>query len=394
MSKTLNIGLFGFGVVGEGIYHVLQATPSLHANIQKICIKHADKPRNAPSHLFTTSANELLADDNIQVIVELIDDAAAAFSIVKQALTNKKAVISANKKMIAENLSALLALQTEYNTSFLYEAAVCGAIPVIRNLEEYYDNDLLHSFSGIVNGSTNFILTQMNEEGHSYETALQQAQALGFAESNPDLDVTGKDALNKLLIVLQHAYGLLAPKEDIVHLGITHLQARDVVYSKEKGYKIKLVATAKRINAQEIVAYILPTFVTPDSQLYAIRNEFNGVLIGSKLADAQFLYGKGAGRYPTSSAVLSDISALRYNYRYEYRKTKANFGYQLSQDFLLKIYVSFETEADLQFSDFQEIEERYVSKEGQYLIGTISLQQLQNSTWLYSPKVSVIAYLS
>src|SRR5947207_2106485 len=143
MDKKLNIGLFGFGTVGEGIYEVLQRTPGLQATIKKICIKHPDKKRNAPAELFTTDYNELLNDESINLIVELIDDADEAFKIVSTALRRKKAVVSANKKMIAENLSTLLNLQKEYNTSFLYEAAVCGSIPIIRNLEEYYDNDLL-----------------------------------------------------------------------------------------------------------------------------------------------------------------------------------------------------------------------------------------------------------
>src|SRR6478672_3754278 len=198
--KQLTIGLFGFGVVGEGIYHVLNQTPSLNATIKKVCIKHADKKRNAPPELFTTSYNDLLEDDEINLIVELIDDADEAYKIVKQSLNNKKAVVSANKKMIAEHLEELLKLQEVNDTSFLYEAAVCGSIPVIRNLEEYYDNDLLQSISGIVNGSTNYILTKIGE-GLSYKEALLQAQQLGFAESNPRLDVEGIDPANKLTIL-------------------------------------------------------------------------------------------------------------------------------------------------------------------------------------------------
>ena len=392
MSKQLNIGLFGFGVVGEGIYKVLGETPSLQANIQKICIKHPEKERNAPKDLFTTDANLLLNDQNINVIVELIDDSAAAFQIVSAALRSKKAVVTANKKMIAENFVTLLALQKENEVPLLYEASVCGCIPVIRNLEEYYDNDLLHSFSGIVNGSTNFILTKMNEEGVSYENALLQAQQLGFAESNPDLDVKGKDALNKLTIVLQHAYGILVKNTEILHLGITHLHEYDVQYASEKGYKIKLLANAKRLENNEITAYVLPTFVSPESQLHHIRNEFNGVLIGTKLADEQFLYGKGAGRFPTSSAVLSDISALRYDYRYEYRKSKSAINYSLSTSFVLKVYVSFESEAEIDKTYFEEIAETYISPHRKFLVGYIRLDNLKKTQWLENERISVITF--
>src|SRR6478672_208 len=218
-DKVLQIGLFGFGVVGEGIYKVLHQTPSLNALIKKVCIKHAEKERNAPASLFTTSYDEILNDPGIDIVVELIDDAKEAFTIVSTALKNKKSVVSANKKMIAEHLAELIFLQQEHEVSFLYEAAVCGSIPIIRNLEEYYDNDLLQSISGIVNGSTNYILTKIGE-GLSYKEALLQAQQLGFAESNPNLDVEGIDAVNKLTILLAHAYGILSRPQDLVHIGI------------------------------------------------------------------------------------------------------------------------------------------------------------------------------
>src|SRR3982751_3286529 len=206
--KKLTIGLFGFGVVGEGIFQVLQETPSLNATIKKVCIKHPEKKRNADPSLFTTNYSEILNDPDINLVVELIDDSEEAYKIVTSAFVNKKSVVSANKKLIAEHLAELIFLQQEHEVSFLYEAAVCGSIPIIRNLEEYYDNDLLQSISGIVNGSTNYILTKIGE-GLSYKEALQKAQQLGFAESDPRLDVEGFDAANKLTILLAHAYGII-----------------------------------------------------------------------------------------------------------------------------------------------------------------------------------------
>ncbi len=392
MNKKLNIGLFGFGVVGEGIYQVLLQTPSLNAGIKKICIKHKDKVRNAPSELFTTQEDELLNDPDINVIVELIDDADAAYRIVTKALRNKKAVVSANKKMIAEHLAEILVLQKEAGTSFLYEAAVCGSVPVIRNLEEYYDNDLLSSFSGIINGSTNFILTKMNEEGLNYQDALSDAQHLGFAESDPSLDVEGGDAVNKLTIVLQHAYGITCKPETILRQGITDLHETDAKFADEKGYKIKLVAQAKLWNKHHITAFVLPTFVTEKSLLFNVRNEYNGALIGSKLADEQFMYGKGAGRFPTSSAVLSDIAALRYGYRYEYKKSGSGATYHLSLDKVIKVFVSYNRESDINEADFIDIEENYFSPFRRYLVGTINLETLNLSTWLRNKSVSVIAF--
>jgi homoserine dehydrogenase len=184
MSKKLNIGLFGFGVVGQGLYDIIR-TKNLNLEIKKIAIKDASKKRSLPEHYFTTDKNELLNNPEINTIIELINDTEAAYEIVSTALKTGKNVVSASKKMIAKYLDELIALQTEHGTSLLYEGAVCGSIPIIRNLEEYYDNELLHSISGIFNGSSNYILSKGFLEGLDYDAALKQAQDLGFAETDP-----------------------------------------------------------------------------------------------------------------------------------------------------------------------------------------------------------------
>src|SRR5687768_9438308 len=174
--KKLTIGLFGFGCVGTGLHEVFQKTPTLKANIKRICVKDRNKERTLPAHYFTFDRNDILNDPEITTVVELIDDADAAYEIVTTALRKGKAVVTANKKMIAEHFEELLHLQRKYNVPLLYEAACCASIPIIRNLEEYYDNDLLESIEGIVNGSTNYILTKTSDENLSYETALRDEQ--------------------------------------------------------------------------------------------------------------------------------------------------------------------------------------------------------------------------
>src|SRR5580693_175626 len=305
--KQLTIGLFGFGVVGEGLYKVLQQTPSLKARIKKVCIKNPGKKREAPAELFTTDRNALLFDPEINVIVEVINESGPAFEIVSTALRSGKSVVSASKKMIAEHLPELLQLQRETGASFLYESAACASIPVIRNLEEYYDNDLLHSIKAIVNGSTNFILTKMFEEKLDFKQALMLAQQLGFAESDPSLDVEGIDAVNKWTLLLAHAYGIISKPNDLVYNGIQHIQAGDAMVASEKHYEIKLVAQAKKLLNGQVAAFVLPQFVKSDDHLSFVKNEYNGVVIESGFADKQFFYGKGAGSFPTASAVLSDI---------------------------------------------------------------------------------------
>src|SRR5687767_9429651 len=379
--KQLTIGLFGFGVVGEGLYKVLQQTASLKATIKKVCIKNPEKKRNAPPELFTTDKNQLLNDPEINVIVEVIDDANAAFEIVSTALRNHKAVVSASKKMIAEHLPQLLELQKETNESFLCEAAACASIPVIRNLEEYYDNDLLHSIKAIVNGSTNFILTKMFDEKLDFKQALVLAQQLGFAESNPALDVEGYDAVNKWTLLLTHAYGIVEHPSNIVFNGIQNIQLSDAIVAREKHFQIKLVAQAKKLQNGKVAAFVLPQFVKEDDHLAFVKNEYNGVVIESGFADQQFFYGKGAGSFPTASAVLSDISALRYQYRYEYKKLYYHKPNELTNEFFVKAYLSFD---DLKFipkEAFEWVEEWHAMEERKYLVGVLPFRELAEKTW-------------
>lgn len=388
--KKITIGLFGFGVVGEGLYKVLQQTPSLHAGIKKICIKNADKKRNAPASLFTSNRHDLLNDTDINVIVEVIDDADAAFEIVKTALLNGKDVVSASKKMIAAHLPELLQLQQQTGRSILYEAAACASIPVIRNLEEYYDNDLLHSIRAIVNGSTNFILTRIFEDGLEFGEALLQAQQAGYAESDPRLDVEGFDAASKWAILLAHAYGITVSPEDVLFSGIQHIQRADAVTARAKNQQIKLVAQAQKLDNGKVAAFVLPQFVPHNDHLAFVKNEYNGVVIESSFADKQFFYGKGAGSFPTASAVLSDIAALRYRYKYEYKKLYHHHPHRLTDDFFLKVYVSFNDLADVPKDQFEWIEEWHSREERKYIIGVIAITALRESTWWKENGVSLV----
>jgi homoserine dehydrogenase len=388
--KTLVIGLFGFGVVGEGLYKALQQTPSLKATIKKICIKHPGKKRNAPEELFTTDRDLLLNDPEINVIVEVINESEPAFEIVSTAFLSGKHVVSASKKMIAEHLPQLLELQKKTGKSFLCEAAACASIPVIRNLEEYYDNDLLHSIKAIVNGSTNFILTKMFEDKLNFSEALLLAQQLGFAESDPSLDVEGYDAVNKWAILLTHAYGIIEHPHNIVFNGIQNIQLSDALVAKEKQYDIKLVAQAKKLLTGKVAAFVLPQFVKHDDHLSFVKNEYNGVVIESSFADKQFFYGKGAGSFPTASAVLSDISALRYNYKYEYKKLYHHTIHELSDDFYIKTYVSFDDWKFIPRERFEWIEEWHAEAERKYLVGVLHFTELRENNWWKENNTSLI----
>jgi homoserine dehydrogenase len=388
--KQLTIGLFGFGVVGEGLYKVLQQTPSLKASIKKVCIKNPGKKRNAPDELFTTDRNALLNDPEINVIVEVINESGPAFDIVSIALKNGKDVVSASKKMLAEYLPELLGLQKKYETSLLYEAAACASIPIIRNLEEYYDNDLLHSVKGIVNGSTNFILTKMFEDKLDFHKALLLAQQLGFAESDPKLDVEGYDAVNKWTLLLNHAYGIVVHPDNIVFNGIQNIQLSDAVVAREKHFDIKLVAQAKKLQNGKVAGFVLPQFINQDDHLAFVKNEYNGVVLESSFADKQFFYGKGAGSFPTASAVLSDLSALRYQYKYEYKKLYHHTPNELSNDFYVKVYVSFDDLKYIPKERFEWVEEWHSDKDRKYLVGVLPFKELQENSWWKENNTSLI----
>lgn len=387
-QQQLTIGLFGFGTVGEGIYQLLQQ-PSFNAVIKTVCIKDPAKKRSAPGALFTTDYNAILQDPAINLVIELISDAAEAYTIVAAALRRKKAVISANKKMIAEHLPELLALQQAQGVPLLYEAAVCAGIPIIRTLQTYYNPAFLQDLCGIVNGSTNYILTKMLEEQAAYATALRQAQALGLAEKAPALDVQGVDAANKLTLLLAHAYGIVSHPARLLHIGIDRLHAGDTKMAVEKGCRIRLLAQARQLKNGKVAAFVLPQLVAEDHPLFNVRNEYNGVEVKNSFGDAQVFYGKGAGRFPTASAVVGDLVALQQGYRYSYPQATA--GTALTDDFYLRVYLSFDQWSEVNLKDFEWIESFQCSEDRQSLTGVIHFARLQQAPWLHRKSVSVVA---
>ena len=377
MKKKLKIGLFGFGVVGQGLYHVLNETHGVKAEIKRICVKNKDKQRNLPNDIFTFDKTDILGDKEIDIVVELIDDAPAAFEIVKSALRAGKHVVTANKRMLAENLEEIYNLQQKYDRSVLYEGAVCGSIPILRNLEEYYDNDLITSIEGIFNGSTNFILTKVFEEKKSYADALKTAQELGFAESDPSLDVKGYDPKFKLAIAIAHTFGVFVKPENIINVGIDKISAVDLKYAKENNLTIKLVARAYKLDGK-IIGFVAPQFIPADHMLANVRNEYNAVLVEGAFAEKQVFIGKGAGGYPTGSAVLSDISALTFDYRYEYKKYTQGEGFAFSNDALVDVVISFTNKESIQPADFENFKGGYQGNGLQYMTGSITLEKLKS----------------
>jgi homoserine dehydrogenase len=374
-GKKLNIGLFGFGTVGRGLYDVLKRIGSKNVEIKRICVRDLNKQRDVEAE-FTNKADDIFNDPDINFIVELIDDADAAYDIVKRALQMSLPVVSGNKKMLAHHIEELIELQARYNVALLYDASACGSIPVIRNLEEYYDNDLLTSVKGILNGSSNFILSKIFNEKMSYADALKLAQDLGFAESNPTLDIDGWDSLFKLIIITIHAFGLYVAPEKIFTYGISNMGDDDIRFANEKERRFKLVAHVEKLAGNKLIMCVMPQLISRNKYIYSVEDEFNGVVIKGLFYDKQFMFGRGAGGYPTGSAVLSDITACLYDYKYEYKKRNDSQLPEYTTDHSFRVYYRYNDYADLDMIKFDSVSENYISENYKYVVGCVSLHEL------------------
>ena len=395
MKKQLNIGLFGFGNVGKGLYDLLARVPESNMNIARVCVRNIAKhSAEAPDLPFTTNPLEVLDDPKVNVIVELIDDAEAAYSIVTRALHRRLPTVTGNKKMLARHLPELIELQKKTGAPLLYDASACGSIPVIRNLEEYYDNDLQISVKGILNGSSNFILSKIFNDGMAHGEALQLARKLGFLESDPTLDLDGWDSLYKLVILTVHAFGKYVDPDKVFTYGITHMQDADIQFAREKGRRIKLIGLAERTTDGRLYLSVMPHLISRNKFIYSCEDEFNGVVIKGRFYGKQFLVGRGAGGHPTSSAVVSDISAIRYDYFYRYKRmTQEGEASHFTNDLDFRIYMRYNDPADLDMMHFSEITERYYSGDTKYVIGKVNLRRLQEvRPYLTDRKIFIAAY--
>jgi homoserine dehydrogenase len=358
----------------------------LKANIEKICVKDRSKKRKIDASYFTFDREEILKKDNLNVIVELIDNADEAFAIVKDAMNNGVSVVTANKKMLAENFKELYHLQESNNVALIYEGSAGGSIPIIRNLEEYYDNELLSSVRGILNGTCNYILTRMELENKDYGEILKDAQLNGFAESDPWLDVAGFDTKYKTLLLTVHAFGIVLKPQDIFNTGIQNVSFDDIQYAKQRGLRIKMLAVSHKIG-DKFRVYALPHFIDRNSELYNVNYEYNAVEVEGAYSCKQTFVGKGAGSHPTGSAVLSDISALTYDYKYAYKKLKKTLSLnsniedgvkQIEYDFPIKLYIRFQDKSELKDLEILSVEEEYKSASTNYIIANVNFSSLFN----------------
>jgi homoserine dehydrogenase len=325
--REVGIGVAGFGTVGGGVLSILrrhqreiEARLGARIAVRRVLLRDVEKARavDVERGVMTTRLQDLLDDPDIEVVVELIGGTGEAFELVRGALERGKHVVTANKALLAARGEELFRIAAEKGVDVYYEGAVCGGVPVIRTLREALASDRITALHGIVNGTTNYILSAMAEKGEPLAKALAEAQRLGFAEADPTLDVSGGDAAQKLCVLAQLAFGARLRPEDVLTEGIMQLEPEDFAWAKEFGYALKLLAVARRVERGEgageaLEARVHPTFIPKDSLLAGVRGAFNAVLLRSDALGPSLLFGQGAGAMPTGSAVVSDIIDLSRN---------------------------------------------------------------------------------
>lgn len=316
MQKTVNIGVLGAGNVGAALIELIErqsatiaARTGVTLRVARVAVRSTSKDRGVDldASLLTTDALGVVNDPGVDLVVEVIGGIEPARELISAALANGKPVVTANKELLANSGVELFGEADAAGVDLLFEAAVAGGIPIMRPLRESLLAEETTRVMGIVNGTTNYILTKMTEEGWSYAAALAEAQSLGYAERDPTADVEGFDAGAKAAIIATIAFGQKVVAGDVFHEGISGVTATDIAFATRLGYVIKLLAIAERFDDDSVAVRVHPTMVPTDHPLAAVRDSFNAVFVeGEAVGDLMF-YGRGAGGFPTASAVLGDV---------------------------------------------------------------------------------------
>ncbi len=321
MRESIGIGLIGAGTIGCGVVRVLTQNRNLlsqrvgaEIELKRVADVDWERPRSVdiPSHLRTTDAWEIIADPEISVVVELVGGIEPAKSFIIGSLQKGKHVVTANKALLAEEGEEILDVVMRDGANLGFEASVAGGIPIIMALREGLVANRIMGMYGIINGTANFILSKMEDEGLSFAEALSQAQSLGYAEADPTLDINGTDAAHKAVLLASLAYGRLFQMGDVYVEGIEGIDIRDIRYAQEMGYTVKLLAIIKG-DGEQVEIRVHPSLVPSDHTLSKVKGAFNAIYVEGDAVGPTMFYGKGAGEMPTASAVVSDIVSIARN---------------------------------------------------------------------------------
>lgn len=351
--KKINVAIMGLGTVGGGTYDILTTnhdmilkTQGVDIQVTKILDKAIDRlvARGIDRSIITTNLDDILSDKTISVVVEVMGGVEPAKTFISKVLASGKSVVTANKELLSKSWYELEKIAKDNGVGLYFEASCVGGVPIIRTLITSMQANNIQELYGIINGTTNYILTKMTDENMSYEKALAEAQSLGYAEFNPSADVDGYDAMYKLSILSSLAFHESLPYTYIYREGISKITSADIFSAKELGYTIKLLAIGRK-EGNQIEIRVHPTFVPNDHPLASVRGAFNAVFLKGDFVDDIMLYGRGAGAKPTGSAIVSDIVVCAKNENeHEYasfdNNGKLGSGLQIVSDFMSKYYLA------------------------------------------------------
>ncbi|MFB6467534.1 homoserine dehydrogenase [Cytobacillus sp. Hz8] len=321
--KAISVGLLGLGTVGSGVVKIIENHQDklMHqvgcpVVIKKILVKDVNKERavEVPASVLTNHPDEIIHNPEIDVVIEVMGGIENTRGLLLNALKNKKHVVTANKDLMAVYGSELLTVASENGCDLFYEASVAGGIPILRSLVDGLASDRIQKMMGIVNGTTNFILTKMSKYGASYDNVLKEAQELGFAESNPTSDVEGLDAARKMTILATLGFSMKIDLDDVKVEGITKITQEDLQYGKQFGYTMKLIGIAER-DDEKVEVSVQPTLLSDSHPLASVQDEYNAVYVYGEAVGETMFYGPGAGSLPTATSVVSDLVVVIKNMR-------------------------------------------------------------------------------
>lgn len=321
--EAISIGMLGLGTVGSGVVTIIESHQDklMHqvgcpVKLKKILVKDINKPRavEVSPELLTTNEDDILTDPDIDVVIEVMGGVVDTRGLLLKALRNKKHVITANKDLMAVHGSELLTVASENGCDLFYEASVAGGIPILRTLVDGLSSDRITKMMGIVNGTTNFILTKMTKQGAAYQTVLKEAQELGFAEADPTADVEGLDAARKMAILATLGFSMKVDLDDVKVTGISKITEEDLKYAKQLGYTMKLLGIAKRED-EKVEVSVQPTLLPETHPLASVNDEYNAVYVFGEAVGETMFYGPGAGSLPTATSVVSDLVSVMKNMR-------------------------------------------------------------------------------
>lgn len=384
----VNVGIIGYGTVGSGVFEVLNTNSKSievrageEIKVKRICDLR-DFPGDEAEKLITHDFNDILNDKEISIVVETMGGTKPAYDFVKASIEAGKSVCTSNKELVAKFGAGLIKLAKKHNVNFLFEASVGGGIPIIRPLNYALTAEEILEIKGILNGTTNFILTKMNDERLDYETVLKEAQAMGYAEKNPTADVEGFDTCRKIAILTSLAYGKQVDFEDIKTEGISKITKEDMEYAKALNASIKLIGESKKENGV-VYARVAPALINREQPLYGVHDVFNAIFVKGNMVDDVMFYGRGAGKLPTASAVVADIiEALKYKDRHvgiiwEEEKLELGDIKEYRQSFFVRVPAAMKETVIQRLPELEEVKSEKVEGEFAFITPVITENEFE-----------------